>query len=350
MKQQEEPDLMEHQDYSVFPNNGGGYIVITKDGNGGRQIPAGQTKGIDEILRYDKNEEPVSHGGVSLGAKLGEMTDEEASAVFYADAGVGSENVIGHEEEYNLEIEFGDEILRGEVALNAGLSVVSTVPDSRLMYPEESPEDPNVSLPPQFTHDDMRTISLQEKNSFETNNTNFDDFVETQLEGLNRIYFNENRELKDRDFAGLVKAGLDVEDSQTDVVIPANTRRSTRWVLDSLERELFFLEGYDEEGRTKGLRYITESIEEKTGENLRPAVRTKEDISNGNGAITRGPKGPDFAAEFYLVNDDEEVFPAPNYVVVDKMISEGEFLIERTDDILEHNEGNGRPDSSPGFQ
>gem|GEM_PF-1913742 len=380
--EQQEVDLIEHQDYCVFPNNAGEYIVITNDGNGKHQVPAGQTRGIDQILRYDKNEEPIDNGQVSLGVTLSEMAGEEASAVFYADAGLGSENAILHKKKYNLEIEVSGEKFRGDVALNTGLSVVSTIPDSTLMYPEQAPEDSsvslppqfthddmstipdstlmypeqapedsNVSLPPQFTHDDMRTISLQENNSFETDDADIDDFVESQLEGLNKIHVNNDRELIDRDFAGLVKAGLDVEDSHEDIVIPVNTRRSTQWVLDNLDRELFFLEDYDKEGEVKGLTYITERIEERNETSLTPAVRTKEDISNGNGTITHhGPEGPDFAAEFYLVNDDEEVFPAPNYVVVDKMIGEGEFLIERTDEILEHNEGNERPDSSPGFQ
>lgn len=349
--EQQEVDLIEHQDYCVFPNNAGEYIVITNDGNGKHQVPAGQTRGIDQILRYDKNEEPIDNGQVSLGVTLSEMAGEEASAVFYADAGLGSENAILHKKKYNLEIEVSGEKFRGDVALNTGLSVVSTIPDSTLMYPEQAPEDSNVSLPPQFTHDDMRTISLQENNSFETDDADIDDFVESQLEGLNKIHVNNDRELIDRDFAGLIKAGLDVEDSHEDIVIPVNTRRSTQWVLDNLDRELFFLEDYDKEGEVKGLTYITERIEERNETSLTPAVRTKEDISNGNGTITHhGPEGPDFAAEFYLVNDDEEVFPAPNYVVVDKMIGEGEFLIERTDEILEHNEGNERPDSSPGFQ
>ena len=103
---------MEHQDYSVFPNQGGEYAVITGDGEGTHQIPAGLMTGIDEIVRYQATGKPVSNNEVALGITLAELADGEASARVYADVNGGSES-IHHKKDYNLEIEIDGETFRG---------------------------------------------------------------------------------------------------------------------------------------------------------------------------------------------------------------------------------------------
>lgn len=340
---------MEHQDYSVFPNSGHDYVVITSDGNGTHQIPAGVTTGVDELVRYEANQEPIIDDEVSLGVSLGELAGEEASAIFYANANGGSSQV-NHKKDYNLEIETSGETLRSEVAMNTGLSVISTMPDSSIVYPEDTPENPKVTLPPSFRHDDLRSISLEERNSYETEESDIEAFTRAELEGLNEEFREEVSDAPDGLFSQPLRVKFDVTDSDGELLAPTTTRRSTRWLLDSLDREPFFLEDYQNGGEVKGPTYLTEELEKRNGTELTPAVRTKKDVSNNSGFNHHNPTGPDVAAEFYLIDSDGEMFPAPSYVVVDKLLGEEEFLIERTDEVLEQEGGNGRPDPSPTFQ
>ena len=310
---------------------------------------AGPTTGIDEIVRYEANEEPVSNDEVSLGITLAELAGEEASARVYADVNGGSES-IRHKKDYNLEIEIDGETFRGEVGMNTGLSVASAIPGSTVVYPDDTPDDLRVSLPPSFKHRDLRSISLEERNSYETEEVDPEAFTQVEIEGLEDEFREKISEAPDRLFSNPVRAKLDITDGD-ELLAPTSTRRSTRWLLDSLDREPFFLDDYQNGGEVKGPTYLVEGLEDWNGTELSPAVRTRKDISAGNGGLTHNsPAGPDVAAEFYLVDSEGEFFPAPNYVVVDKMLGEGEFMIDRTDEILEQQDGNGRPDPSPTFQ
>ena len=340
---------MEHQEYSVFPSQEE-YAVITNDGDGTSQIPTGVTKGVDEIVRYEANNEPVENEEVSLGISLSELAGEEASAKFYADVG-GSSDPITHNKDHNLEIETGGETFRGEVATNTGLSVVSAMAESSIVYPEDAPENPKVILPPSFRHEDLRSISLEERNSYDTEEVDSEAFVRAELEGLNEEFRDEVTDAPDRLFSQPLRVGFDVTDSDSELQAPTATRKSNRWLLDRLDREPFFLQNYQNGVQVKGPTYLTEKIEDQNGTDLTPAVRTKKDIGTDNGSRNHhSPIGPDIAAEFYLMDSDGEMFPAPSYVVVDKLLGDEELMIERTDEVLDHDDGNGRPDSSPAFQ